>query len=620
MAKGVKTVEVQASSNVVLSVPILETVKAAQLQNGLRHRDFQRYRQYCTRRLRRIRKSVKFMHGKGKQYVNKKVDIETATENRLLYLPLYNAERAWGFAMQLKEDDNLDKSENGEDANSRIKFHLNGRLRKAADWSQRLAEICAARADARTSLEAEAYAAYMAGNFAFHREEHVVALEKFGTARRIYADLSQVGTSSQKELFSRSADELQPFIRFCEHRLALHGRKASTAETSSLELQSTGEGANSALLQSKIELVLLEARKQKVANLGSVEWKQQQLPVPTQELGLALIRTDELAAKLDAAQDNKTREARFLDLLSAYDTLLQDLKNATVKLEQQAKSGSALVHSDLELLAALEEYARFKKLAKQVERQAAVYKTLKKDFSAQQAGELTHMLDMLVQTVGDILAILGSGELEQRRVAQYSTYHAVFRACRATTVAQTYLLQHKFGEAMALYQYASSFLAEAEEILAAQPAAKDDVLQELTRELHEELAGAVSRTTAESFLESSIGANAIRLELEQLSLSIEDDCKKSKKDKNRKKRQVDALVDRQDKFEAGTVEGCRELVKLPPEFRTVPCKPLLFDVAFNALEFPDLTERTKTESEKAAEAAVGGGDESSGGFFGWFRK
>jgi hypothetical protein len=50
--------------------------------------------------------------------------------------------------MQLKEDDNLDKAEHGEDANTRIKFHLTGRLRKASDWSQRLATICAAKADA----------------------------------------------------------------------------------------------------------------------------------------------------------------------------------------------------------------------------------------------------------------------------------------------------------------------------------------------------------------------------------------------------------------------------------------------------------------------------------------
>lgn len=65
-----------------------------------------------------------------------------------LYLLLYNAERAWGYAMQLKEDDNLDKAENGDDANTRIKFHLTGRLRKASEWSQRLVAVCAAKADA----------------------------------------------------------------------------------------------------------------------------------------------------------------------------------------------------------------------------------------------------------------------------------------------------------------------------------------------------------------------------------------------------------------------------------------------------------------------------------------
>ncbi|CEG38668.1 signal recognition particle 68 kda protein [Plasmopara halstedii] len=616
MAKGVKAKEASAPSPEVLTVPILETVKAAQLQNGLRHRDFQRYRQYCTRRLRRIRKSTKFTHGKGKQYMNKKVDIETATENRLLYLPLYNAERAWGYAMQLKEDDNLDKSENGEDANSRIKFHLNGRLRKAAEWSQRLAEICAVRADVRTSLEAEAYAAYMAGNLAFHREEHVLALDKFSTVHRIYTDLSKVGTSSQKDLFSRSADELQPFIRFCEHRLALRGRLANSTDTSSLELQSSGDGANNALLESKIDLVLLEARKQKVASLGLVEWKQQQLTVPTQEIGLAIVRTTELAAKLDAALDDKMRETRFLDLLSAYDGLLQALKSATAKLEQQAKSGSALVHSDLELLAALEEYARFNKLVKQVERQVFVYQTLKRRFSAQQAGELIHILDMLVQTVGDILLIPGIRELEQRRAAQYSSYQAVFRACRASTVAQTYLQDKKFAEAKALYQYALAFLADAEEILAAQPAAKDDILQQLTKEMHVELSGAVSRTTAQSFLESSTRADVLRLELEQLEVTAGE---KEKKVKRRKTRQVPVLLDRQDKFEAGSIDGNRELVKLLPEFRPVPCKPLLFDMAYNEMEFPDLTDRTKTDAEKAANVAATE-KEGGGGLFGWFRK
>lgn len=61
---------------------VLETVKIAQLQNGLRHRDFQRYRQYCARRLRRIRKSTKLLHGKGKQFIQTSKQLETFEDPR----------------------------------------------------------------------------------------------------------------------------------------------------------------------------------------------------------------------------------------------------------------------------------------------------------------------------------------------------------------------------------------------------------------------------------------------------------------------------------------------------------------------------------------------------------
>ena len=50
-----------------LSLDIFDVIKSAQAQHGLRHGDHARYRQYCSRRLHRIRKGLKFMHGKGRQ-------------------------------------------------------------------------------------------------------------------------------------------------------------------------------------------------------------------------------------------------------------------------------------------------------------------------------------------------------------------------------------------------------------------------------------------------------------------------------------------------------------------------------------------------------------------------
>ena len=45
------------------SVGILRIIKESLAQNGLRHNDYQRYRQYCSRRLHRLRRSLNFKHG-----------------------------------------------------------------------------------------------------------------------------------------------------------------------------------------------------------------------------------------------------------------------------------------------------------------------------------------------------------------------------------------------------------------------------------------------------------------------------------------------------------------------------------------------------------------------------
>jgi signal recognition particle subunit SRP68 len=152
-------------------------------------------------------------------------------------------------------------------------------------------------------LEAEAYASFMTGNFHFHREEHEESLKNFTTARRIYMDLAKVGTTnSQKEIFQNCIEELEPFIRFSLH--CLNHKKSntevdnvawSTTEKEKQEEENTNtntntngiEGASNALLQSKIDRVLFEARKQKVAAeefKKKITWKEKEILLPTKEM------------------------------------------------------------------------------------------------------------------------------------------------------------------------------------------------------------------------------------------------------------------------------------------------------------------------------------------------
>ena len=52
------------------------------------------------------------------------------------------------------------------------------RLSKASKCAQQLSELASARGDARTALEAQAYALWMAGTLAFERQQWQPALAK----------------------------------------------------------------------------------------------------------------------------------------------------------------------------------------------------------------------------------------------------------------------------------------------------------------------------------------------------------------------------------------------------------------------------------------------------------
>jgi signal recognition particle subunit SRP68 len=65
---------------------------------------------------------------------------------RFLHIILYQAERAWGYGMAIKQAI--------DGPNSRRRCHLIARLAKAAKWAELFSQACTEKADSRTSLEA----------------------------------------------------------------------------------------------------------------------------------------------------------------------------------------------------------------------------------------------------------------------------------------------------------------------------------------------------------------------------------------------------------------------------------------------------------------------------------
>jgi signal recognition particle subunit SRP68 len=97
--------------------------------------------------------------------------------SRYLLLPLFEAERAWSYAMQLKEEANTEP---------RKRFHLMSRLRKAVNHTEILLSLCEGeKCDARTNLEAQAYCAFFKGALYFEQNAWKKAIDQYTSAKLV---------------------------------------------------------------------------------------------------------------------------------------------------------------------------------------------------------------------------------------------------------------------------------------------------------------------------------------------------------------------------------------------------------------------------------------------------
>lgn len=116
---------------------VLRLIRDWQQQHGIRFGDYQRYRGYCTRRLGRLRKVLKLPQADKRHF--KKRDVTTGhltgpkADIRYLHVPLMMAERAWAFAMALRQESNTEP---------RKRFHLINKLRKSCFYALQLQELC----------------------------------------------------------------------------------------------------------------------------------------------------------------------------------------------------------------------------------------------------------------------------------------------------------------------------------------------------------------------------------------------------------------------------------------------------------------------------------------------
>ncbi|ERM98253.1 signal recognition particle subunit SRP68 [Amborella trichopoda] len=592
MAKGVEASAMDVDevkpvsadqTNPKFSINVLQLVKTAQSQHGLRHGDYTRYRRYCTARLRRLYKSLKFTHGRGK-YNRRSITESTVTEVRFLHVVLYMAERAWSHAMEKKQVP--------DGPNARQRVYLLGRLRKAAKWAILFAQLCSAKGDSRTSLEAEAYASYMKGSLFLEREQNWdTALQDFKKARAIYEELSKYGDVENQILCRERVEELEPSVRYCLYKMGKSSLPAS-------ELLDMGkmEGPSLDLLQAKLEAVMAEARSRQAASMTEFHWLGHRFPITNGKTRVSILKAQELEKDLyGSAGDSLPAEKK----LATYDKIFAAYHDARrcIRSDLVTAGNSEDVKDDLN---GLDKAVSAVLGQRTIERNELLVSIAKIKFNRNREDknekvtkpeELVRLYDLLIQNTADLSDLVSSGRDRRPEEVEFTEEYVlkgmVFRAERCFYLAKSYSLAGKRAESYALYCRARS-LAE-------------NVLQKVQQSMNpdkgmKELEFLIASCRSNSCIEHALGVmeeekakDKISKGVSSISLSGND----NKPDK--------FLVDNLDAYESAVGEadskGPPAIAKFPPAFQAVVCNPIVLDIAFNSIEFPSLEARMKKDKK-----------------------
>lgn len=290
--------------------------------------------------------------------------LDNLKDEKFLYLPLIQAERAWGYAMQLKQESNTEP---------RKKFHLVARLRKAVSHAAHLEYVCQSPlCDARTKLEAQAYSAWMQGTLLFELQDWKQASEKLILSQTIYEKLASALNEDEQILYKQRVEELNPNLRYCAYNIG-----DSSAQEDLLNMRSkTGK--------SELDALIAQTREKQAASLLEVTWRGRTVPVRLEKIRIFLLAYQGLEASLAKASD-------FDAKLSAYEGILLDCKEAIQSLKEDlavsaTKSKIETQASSLNSQQYLLSYLIFLRASLTIDRNLIMVDVFKKNFAAYQVG------------------------------------------------------------------------------------------------------------------------------------------------------------------------------------------------------------------------------------------
>ena len=328
-----------------VNIDVTLLLRGKQRLYGVKNNEFEKYAQYCSRRVVRLthlmKKKEDCVEMKGPKF-NLSANVNQNAEH--MQIVLFKADGAMARYRFLKNTAEKKKR----------KVHAINRLKKCQKWWQIARECADAFCTEKTQLEVQAFQSYAKATLELELENWSDALSTFNSVSNIFSNIQEASGDATLKLFCREIiDDITPLIDFCRFSLGQIDGQHIDAETKERI--------------SNINSIYDKGTDNLPTNtLSELKWRDKTVPVVHEGLRV------KLAAVVDLIDDiNKEgHEAQFT--MKLFDKLIMEAHSARQTIRSIASKGES------EELKTIDEFLDWNAYIVTLERSRILLSTLNK--------------------------------------------------------------------------------------------------------------------------------------------------------------------------------------------------------------------------------------------------
>jgi len=311
--------------------------------------------------------------------------------------------------------------------------------------------------------------------------------------------------------------------------------------------------------------------------MKEIMWRGEPIPIRIENLRLLIVKANDTIFEISNLRN--TRGLKLEKLQPLYDRVSIHFADAMKIIKNEGTLNPKARQMDVKSIQYLEEFIDFCKEEQIFQRNLDIANSLEDKLEKQdskdapKADEVVRVYELLIFNVTNLSLCK---KFDDKELKKYTSLQISFKAIRCYYVGMTYLSAEKWAEAIALFKKSETQIR----IAAAHFQNRDDI--DSVQKFVDKLNHIIKKASGNIILAHARGLlDKQKKKLNQISQQTEPQNDKEK-----------LLIDNQEEF-TSFAEDNRKLIKFPPVFEPIPCKPLFLDLALGGCYFPDLTERKK---------------------------